>query len=112
MHVLVRDIKHALHRIESHYFVGFSLRKVCIIAIYFFHAQDIIDEDAAWSIAHNGAVSEMELVDGKMSVLAPGVVEAVGVCESCKEWAGDVGEGVEKESIHTGCCDVDENTDT
>lgn len=112
MHVLVRSIKDALHRVESHYFIGFSFRKVRIIAIYFFHALDIIDEDPAWSIADNGAVSEMETVNGEMSILAPGVVEAVGVCEPCKEWAGDVGEGVEKESVYTDCYDVDENTGT
>lgn len=47
----------------------------------------------------------METVDCEVCVLAPCVVEAVGVGELCKEWAGDVGEGVEKESVDTYCCD-------
>ena len=73
---------------------------------------DVIDEDPAWSIAHDGAIGEMETVDGEMGVLAPGVVEAVGAGELCEEWAGDMGEVMEKESIYTYCCDVDKTGGT
>lgn len=73
---------------------------------------DVIDEDPAWSIAYDGAVREMETVDGEMCVLAPCVVEAVGVGELCEEWAGNMGERMKKESIYTDCCDVDKTTGT
>lgn len=73
---------------------------------------DIIDEDPAWSITYDGAVGDMETVDCEMGVLAPGMVEAVGAGELCEEWAGDMGEGMEKESIYTYYCVVDKTGGT